>query len=104
MLRTNSPNTVIAGAWWRVPHSVHRRHGTSFTGSRVNCEELKVRTTTWQKSTYSGNGDNNDCVEVAATGGTIVLRESDTPRTVVRTTPPALGSLIRALKAGADCG
>ncbi|WKU46574.1 DUF397 domain-containing protein [Streptomyces sp. VNUA116] len=63
-----------------------------------------MRTTTWQKSTYSGNGDNNDCVEVAATGGTIALRESDTPATVVRTTPPALGVLIRTLKAGTGRG
>ncbi|MCQ8769338.1 DUF397 domain-containing protein [Streptomyces telluris] len=52
----------------------------------------------WQKSTYSGNGDNNDCVEIASAGDLIVLRESDTPRTVVRTTPPALGALIRTLK------
>ncbi|MGW2600701.1 DUF397 domain-containing protein [Streptomyces klenkii] len=63
-----------------------------------------MRTTSWQKSTFSGNGDGNDCVEVAAAGGAIALRESDAPSVVVRTTPPALGSLIRALKAGADCG
>ncbi|RKN70205.1 DUF397 domain-containing protein [Streptomyces klenkii] len=53
----------------------------------------------WQKSTYSGNGDGNDCVEVAVIGDAVVLRESDAPRTVVRTTPPALGALIRTLKA-----
>ncbi|MEU5186164.1 DUF397 domain-containing protein [Streptomyces klenkii] len=59
-----------------------------------------MHTTVWQKSTYSGNGEGNDCMEVAATGEVIVLRESDVPRTVVRTTPPALGALIRTLKAG----
>ncbi|MBF6044383.1 DUF397 domain-containing protein [Streptomyces sp. NRRL B-1677] len=53
----------------------------------------------WQKSTYSGNGQGNDCVEVAVIGDAVVLRESDAPRTVVRTTPPALGALIRTLKA-----
>ncbi|MGW2600702.1 DUF397 domain-containing protein [Streptomyces klenkii] len=53
----------------------------------------------WQKSTFSGTGDNNDCVEVAVIGGAVVLRESDAPRTVVRITPPALGALIRTLKA-----
>ncbi|MFH8785879.1 DUF397 domain-containing protein [Streptomyces roseoverticillatus] len=58
----------------------------------------------WQKSTYSGNGENNDCVEVAAAGAAIALRESDPPRTVVRTTPPALGALIRTLKAGTGRG
>ncbi|MEV5377299.1 DUF397 domain-containing protein [Streptomyces nondiastaticus] len=58
----------------------------------------------WQKSTFSGNEQTNDCVEVAATGNAIALRESDAPRTVVRTTPPALGSLIRTLKAGTGRG
>ncbi|MFC5145439.1 DUF397 domain-containing protein [Streptomyces aureoversilis] len=55
----------------------------------------------WHKSTYSGTGDGgNDCVEVAATGATLALRESDTPAAVVRTTPPALRMLIGTLKAG----
>ncbi|MCQ8769337.1 DUF397 domain-containing protein [Streptomyces telluris] len=55
----------------------------------------------WQKSTYSGTGDGNDCVEVVAEGDVIALREIDTPVTVVRATPHALGALIRTLKAGA---
>ncbi|MEU1816735.1 DUF397 domain-containing protein [Streptomyces roseifaciens] len=60
---------------------------------------------TWQKSTYSGTGDGgNDCVEVAATGDLVALRESDTPAAVVRTAPPALRALIRALKSGAPPG
>ncbi|GGX85544.1 DUF397 domain-containing protein [Streptomyces hiroshimensis] len=60
---------------------------------------------TWQKSTYSGTGDGgNDCVEVAAAGEAIALRESDTPATVVRATPRALGTLIRTLKAGTGRG
>ncbi|WP_367135250.1 MULTISPECIES: DUF397 domain-containing protein [Streptomyces] len=59
-----------------------------------------MRITSWQKSTHSGTGDGgNDCVEVAVIGDAVVLRESDAPRTVVRTTPPALGALIRTLKA-----
>ncbi|WP_308401613.1 DUF397 domain-containing protein [Streptomyces roseoverticillatus] len=58
----------------------------------------------WQKSTFSGPEQTNDCVEVAAIGGTIALRESDAPATVVRTTPPALSALIRTLKAGTGCG
>ncbi|MFE5868068.1 DUF397 domain-containing protein [Streptomyces roseifaciens] len=98
MPRVNSPNTSIAGAWWRVLRSVHGRRGTSFTGSSANCEGLKVSKAPWQKSTYSGNGDNNDCVEVASAGGLIALRESDTPAAVLRTTPPALGALIRMLQ------
>ncbi|MEH6376292.1 DUF397 domain-containing protein [Streptomyces sp. KLMMK] len=58
----------------------------------------------WQKSTFSGNEQSNDCVEVAVIGDALALRESDTPAAVVRTTPPALGALIRALKAGARPG
>ncbi|MEV4501510.1 DUF397 domain-containing protein [Streptomyces klenkii] len=63
-----------------------------------------MRTTAWQKSTFSGSDQTNDCVEVAAIGTAIALRESDAPRTVVRTTPPALGALICTLKAGESRG
>ncbi|MFE2514290.1 DUF397 domain-containing protein [Streptomyces mirabilis] len=51
----------------------------------------------WQKSTYSG--DSSNCVYVAATfNGTIHLRESDEPETILTTAPAALKSLIQALK------
>ncbi|MGK5732414.1 DUF397 domain-containing protein [Streptomyces sp. URMC 124] len=63
-----------------------------------------MRSMVWQKSTYSGTGDNNDCVEVAAAGEVITLRESEAPGTVVRTTPPALGALIRTLKGSEGAG
>ncbi|QLE73612.1 DUF397 domain-containing protein [Streptomyces rectiverticillatus] len=63
-----------------------------------------MRAIAWQKSTYSGTGDNNDCVEVAATGDLIALRESDAPATVLRTAPAALGALILALKGGGRHG
>ncbi|MFF7728332.1 DUF397 domain-containing protein [Streptomyces sp. NPDC008001] len=64
----------------------------------------EVRVITWQKSTYSGTGDNNDCVEVAEIGDVVALRESDAPAVVVRVAPPALGALIRTLKGGAGAG
>lgn len=55
----------------------------------------------WQKSSFSGGGDGNDCVEVAASlDGGIRLRESDAPGTVLSTTPARLASLIREVKAG----
>ncbi|MFE7841650.1 DUF397 domain-containing protein [Streptomyces sp. NPDC057474] len=51
----------------------------------------------WQKSTYSGDASN--CVYVAtAPTGDILLRESDTPATILTTTPPPLRSLIQTLK------
>lgn len=53
--------------------------------------------THWQKSTYSGDASN--CVNVAtAPTGHVLLRESDTPTTILTTTPPSLRSLIQSLK------
>ncbi|GHD71628.1 hypothetical protein GCM10010317_080780 [Streptomyces mirabilis] len=55
----------------------------------------------WQKSTYSG--DSSNCVYIAAAPeGTVHLRESDDPETILTTTPAALGSLIRTLKTSTD--
>lgn len=54
----------------------------------------------WQKSSFSGGGDGNECVEVAAVDGAIRLRESDTPGTEMATTPARLAELIREVKAG----
>jgi hypothetical protein len=51
----------------------------------------------WQKSTYSAEAAN--CVHAAAhPTGTVHLRESDAPETVLTTSPVALHALIRALK------
>ncbi|WP_326582419.1 DUF397 domain-containing protein [Streptomyces sp. NBC_00481] len=51
----------------------------------------------WQKSTYCGDASN--CVNLAtAPTGHILLRESDTPTTILTTTPAPLRSLIRTLK------
>ncbi|WP_394430936.1 DUF397 domain-containing protein [Streptomyces sp. SGAir0957] len=52
----------------------------------------------WQKSTFSGGGDGNTCVEVAAAAGSIHLRESDDPAQEIATTPAALSHLLRTLK------
>ncbi len=55
----------------------------------------------WQKSTYSVGGDGNDCVELASsTPTTLHLRESETPVTVLTTTPAPLGDLLRAVRDG----
>ncbi|MET7780943.1 DUF397 domain-containing protein [Streptomyces mirabilis] len=60
-----------------------------------------MHTIHWQKSTYSGDGSN--CVYVAATPtGTVHLRESDEPETILTTTPAALKSLIRTFKTATD--
>lgn len=54
----------------------------------------------WRKSSYSGAGDGNSCIELALIGTTVALRESDDPRTVLATTPLKLGVLLRSIKAG----
>ncbi|MGW1785725.1 DUF397 domain-containing protein [Streptomyces sp. NPDC002143] len=52
---------------------------------------------TWQKSTYSAEAAN--CVNIAADPtGTLHLRESDEPETVLTTTPARLQALICGLK------
>ncbi|GAA1724930.1 DUF397 domain-containing protein [Streptomyces yatensis] len=53
----------------------------------------------WRKSSYSGDAANN-CVELARIPGTVLLRESDEPQTVIATTPAALRALTRVVKAG----
>ncbi|MET7765825.1 DUF397 domain-containing protein [Streptomyces sp. NPDC005336] len=55
---------------------------------------------TWQKSSYSGGGDGNSCIELASIGDAIALRESDDPGTVLTTTPAKLQALLHAIKAG----
>lgn len=57
-----------------------------------------MHTIHWQKSTYSGDSTNCVYVAAAATGGAIHLRESDTPDTILTTTPAPLHALIRTLK------
>ncbi|MEV8538577.1 DUF397 domain-containing protein [Streptomyces sp. NPDC051572] len=51
----------------------------------------------WQKSTYSPDASN--CVYVSANPtGTVRLRESDTPDTILTATTDGLRHLIRTLK------
>ncbi|ADI10349.1 hypothetical protein SBI_07229 [Streptomyces bingchenggensis BCW-1] len=54
----------------------------------------------WQKSSYSADGPGNNCVELARTPDSILLRESDEPHAVITTTPAALRALTHAVKAG----
>ncbi|MFE6164728.1 DUF397 domain-containing protein [Streptomyces sp. NPDC056486] len=52
----------------------------------------------WQKSSYSGGAEGNECVELAAPGGTLLLRESDDPIRVLTATPEGLAALIRHVR------
>ncbi|MER6411112.1 DUF397 domain-containing protein [Streptomyces humidus] len=54
----------------------------------------------WQKSTYSEEA--SSCIYLATTPtGTILLRESDEPETIVTTNPRQLAALITSLRAPA---
>ncbi|MFF3819524.1 DUF397 domain-containing protein [Streptomyces bluensis] len=54
----------------------------------------------WQKSSFSGGGDGNTCIELAAAPDHIHLRESEAPTTELTTATTPLGHLIRGLKSG----
>ncbi|MCX5369227.1 DUF397 domain-containing protein [Streptomyces sp. NBC_00015] len=54
----------------------------------------------WQKSSYSGEGDGNDCVELASTPTTLHLRESDAPGTALVTAPAPLAQFLHAIRTG----
>ncbi|MGI5377321.1 DUF397 domain-containing protein [Streptomyces sp. CA-251387] len=53
----------------------------------------------WQKSSFSGGGADEDCLEIATTPTALHLRESDDPTTVLTPTPTALHALLTTLKA-----
>ncbi|MGI5197610.1 DUF397 domain-containing protein [Streptomyces sp. CA-288835] len=56
---------------------------------------------TWQKSSFSGGGSGEDCVELATADDTAIrLRESERPTTFLTTAPAPLRALLSTLKAG----
>ncbi|WP_326582221.1 DUF397 domain-containing protein [Streptomyces sp. NBC_00487] len=55
----------------------------------------------WQRSTFSGGGEGNTCVELAAISPHLLgLRESDVPGAVLTTTPAPVTELLRAITSG----
>ncbi|WP_155054074.1 DUF397 domain-containing protein [Streptomyces blattellae] len=60
---------------------------------------------TWQKSSFSGGGTGDSCVELAAPTTSplsIHLRESDLPTTILTTNHTTLHALLTTLKNGDD--
>ncbi|MYR46207.1 DUF397 domain-containing protein [Streptomyces sp. SID5910] len=56
----------------------------------------------WRKSSYSGSGDGNACVEVADRRPRVAVRDSKAPARAVLTFPaPAFTAFLDALKAPA---
>ncbi|MFB8121428.1 DUF397 domain-containing protein [Streptomyces bacillaris] len=54
----------------------------------------------WRKSSKSSGVEGNNCLELAEHDGEILLRESDDPGVVIRTTPARLRALLDGVKAG----
>ncbi|WKK26583.1 DUF397 domain-containing protein [Streptomyces olivoreticuli] len=54
----------------------------------------------WQKSSYSGGDHNQECVELAAIDKTILIRESDNPEQIIKTSRAKLYAFMLGVKAG----
>jgi len=52
---------------------------------------------TWQKSSFSGDQEGPNCLELAGSQDALLLRESDEPDTVIAATGAGLAALIRHL-------
>jgi hypothetical protein len=53
----------------------------------------------WRKSSYSGDGDGNECVEIATAATHIAVRDSKAPTRATLTFPPtAFAPFVDALK------
>ncbi|NGO72645.1 DUF397 domain-containing protein [Streptomyces boncukensis] len=55
----------------------------------------------WQKSSYSGGDDGNNCVELAMTSDGIALREGDTPEGMVVVTREVMSAFLWIVKSSA---
>ncbi|MEU7044112.1 DUF397 domain-containing protein [Streptomyces varsoviensis] len=53
----------------------------------------------WLKSSFSEQPDGN-CLELASCEGSILLRESDDPSVVLKTTPAKLRAFLAGTRAG----
>ncbi|MGY0057555.1 DUF397 domain-containing protein [Streptomyces sp. LZ34] len=60
-----------------------------------------TKSVAWRKSSFSGHGDADNCVELAVMDGKVRLRESDAPAATITATPGQLATFIRTVKAGA---
>lgn len=52
----------------------------------------------WQKSSFSGGGDGNECIELPPGENSLLLRESDDPTRILPVTPSGLAALLRRLQ------
>lgn len=65
-----------------------RKSSRSGGGTGNACVEVAFTDATWRKSSRSGNGVNDNCVEVAFTGPAIAVRDSKDPEGAALAFPP----------------
>ncbi|MET7908058.1 DUF397 domain-containing protein [Streptomyces avermitilis] len=53
----------------------------------------------WQKSSFSGGGDGNECVEIALSNDGLLLRESDAPDRQIALSGSGLAAFLRRIQA-----
>jgi hypothetical protein len=58
----------------------------------------------WQKATFSSGSDGANCVEVAASEGGVLLRESDDPGQILRVAPSSLAAVVQWQKSSYSGG
>ncbi|WP_416977834.1 DUF397 domain-containing protein [Streptomyces sp. T028] len=51
----------------------------------------------WQKSSFSGGAAGNECVELARSDRSLLLRESDDPARILPIAPSSLAALLQRL-------
>lgn len=54
----------------------------------------------WRKSSKSADAESDNCLELADFGGEILMRESDNPDVVIRTTRAKLRAFLGGAKGG----
>ncbi|MEV0115642.1 DUF397 domain-containing protein [Streptomyces sp. NPDC050844] len=54
--------------------------------------------TQWQKSSFSGGGDGNECVELARSNDKLLLREGDDPTQVLSLNRDGLAALLQQIR------
>ncbi|MEU2772740.1 DUF397 domain-containing protein [Streptomyces sp. NPDC007162] len=59
----------------------------------------------WRKSSYSGEGDGNNCVEIATTPTRTAVRDSKAPARAILTFPAgAFAAFVAEIKSGESTG
>ncbi|MEU5000220.1 DUF397 domain-containing protein [Streptomyces sp. NPDC021622] len=52
----------------------------------------------WQKSSYSGGAEGNECLELASVDATLLLRESDDPTRILTLPREGFAALLREIQ------